>query len=519
MSSVGGFLTPICAGLALFCSLVAAIAPARSMTLEELQEVHLGQVHQAQEIQDFWTSANREVLSRAIAQRPDHGLPPEPSCASDLRDPIQATLCLIRHVHALRFGSASTVIAETDGRLPPPPPPKMEALIDSLRGERLSEYLDSLAPPTSAYRDLMAALQHYRGISEQDWAPLPDTEEILPVEHVALFEEVGRRLRIEGDLADPATDAGEIAAAVRRFQARNGLVPDGRIGKQTIASLNEGPRRRAARIAVALERWRQGPHEFPSERIEVNVADESVRFYWEGRVVLELRAIVGALKHPTPVLAASITAVTFNPSWTIPNSIASKEILPKLRRNAGYLAAHEIEILRRDDDPYGLNVDWHRVRAERFPFQLRQKPGAKNPLGAVKFEMANTDAVYLHDTPDKTLFLRPQRTFSHGCIRVERAAELAAEVLAALGAAAADHDITSAETYTAPLDRPLPIFVLYRTAFVDERGQLQFRPDVYQRDPVIAGALGLDLVKPAPTPAGKDVSCAPTAPLASAVPG
>lgn len=519
MSSVGAFFTLTLAGLALVCSLIAATAPARAMTREELQEVHLDQVYQEQGIQDFWTDVNREVLARAIAQRPDHGLPPEPACASDLREPIRVTLCLIRHVHALRFGSVSTAIAETDGRLPPPPPPKIDALIESLRAERLTEYLDSLAPRASAYRDLMAALQHYRGISEQDWAPLPDTEEILPVEHVVLFEEVARRLRIEGDLADPAPDAAQIAAAVRRFQARNGLVPDGRIGKQTIVALNEGPRRLAARIAVALERWRQGPHEFPSERIEVNVADESVRFYREGRVVLELRAIVGALKHPTPVLAASITAVTFNPPWTIPNSIASKEILPKLRRNAGYLAAHEIEILRREDDPYGLNVNWHRVSAARFPFQLRQKPGAKNPLGAVKFEMANADAVYLHDTPDKTLFLRPQRTFSHGCIRVERASELAAEVLAALGAAAADHAIPSTETYTAPLDRPLPIFVLYRTAFIDDLGQLQFRPDVYQRDPVIAGALGLDLVRPAPAPAGKDVSCAPTAPLASALPG
>jgi murein L,D-transpeptidase YcbB/YkuD len=167
-----------------------------------------------------------------------------------------------------------------------------------------------------------------------------------------------------------------------------------------------------------------------------------------------------------------------------------------LRRDPLYLQKNDIVILNRDADPNGLNVDWRKVSAARFPFQLRQRPGSKNPLGLIKFEMANGFDVYLHDTPAKGLFARARRGLSHGCIRVEQPATLALRLLPDWHEADLQAAIASGETRLIPLPRPLPVYLLYWTAFVDDSGQLNFRDDLYGRDGAIAVALGLSVPAP-----------------------
>jgi murein L,D-transpeptidase YcbB/YkuD len=191
---------------------------------------------------------------------------------------------------------------------------------------------------------------------------------------------------------------------------------------------------------------------------------------------------------------AWVDAVVLHPRWNVPTSIAVEEILPRLRENRRYLAENDIVVLeRRESDPFGLAIDWAAIPADRFPFRLQQQPGPDNPLGRIKLDIPNRFDVYLHDTPTRALFARPVRTASHGCIRVERAADLAVHVLEDEGQGWTRQRLADAldagETQRIPLTRPLPVYILYWTAFVEADGSVQFREDVYGRDRRLAGAL------------------------------
>jgi murein L,D-transpeptidase YcbB/YkuD len=164
----------------------------------------------------------------------------------------------------------------------------------------------------------------------------------------------------------------------------------------------------------------------------------------------------------------------------VPRSIAAGEILPQLRRNPLYLAANEMRILERPDDPHGRSIDWSRVPRAGFPFTLRQAPGPRNPLGRIKFDVPSRYDVYLHDTPERAWFARPERWRSHGCIRLAGARELAA-LLLGWDAAAVEAAIAAGETQRQPIP-PVRLVIAYLTAFVDAAGEVQFRPDVYGRD-------------------------------------
>ena len=193
-----------------------------------------------------------------------------------------------------------------------------------------------------------------------------------------------------------------------------------------------GPRRRSEirQIAVNLERWRWLPRRFESRHLVVNTADATMTVIEDGKVRLASRVVVGDELHPTPVVRSELGAIVFNPTWTVPTSIVVDEFLPKLRANPRFLADNDIVILDRREDPYGLAIDWTAVPTTRFPFRLQQRPGGWNPLGRMRFATPNRFDVYLHDTPLPELFQRDDRALSHGCVRVERARELAALVLA-----------------------------------------------------------------------------------------
>jgi murein L,D-transpeptidase YcbB/YkuD len=238
--------------------------------------------------------------------------------------------------------------------------------------------------------------------------------------------------------------------------------------------------------------------------VVVNAAAATLSLVEASRGVLASRVIVGDPEHPTPVLASEIRALVLNPAWTIPDSIVAAEIVPALQRDPRYLLDRDIVVLDRlATDPHGLSVDWSADPA-RQPFpRLRQRPGPTNPLGRIKFDLPNRFDVYLHDTPSTALFARPVRTRSHGCVRIERALELA--TLALAGHELADRQrlegaLAVGGTRWVPLARPLPVYFLYWTAFIED-GTLHFREDVYGRDGRLAVALG----GPAPPPVPSSV--------------
>ncbi len=202
--------------------------------------------------------------------------------------------------------------------------------------------------------------------------------------------------------------------------------------------------------------------------------------------------IVGRPGNPTPLLRAEGAGVTINPPWTVPQSIAAKEILPKLKRNHAYLVSQDMVLLNGPPgDPQGLHINWRVIRAGTFPYRIRQAPGPRNPLGQIKLELPNRFDVYLHDTPGKAAFARPVRALSHGCVRVQQILPLASYALNAdLDAVEKIRQaINNGATAYIPLHKKLPIYFLYWTAIPDAQGKVQYLPDIYGRDQRLIAAM------------------------------
>lgn len=245
-------------------------------------------------------------------------------------------------------------------------------------------------------------------------------------------------------------------------------------------------------IIANMERWRWLPAMLEPDRVMVNSAASELELWLGGKLVLTSRVIVGRPSNRTPILRAEGAGLTINPPWTVPRSIAAKEILPKLKRNRAWLVSHNMVLLDGPpDDPQGLHVNWRAIPAGTFPYQLRQYPGPRNPLGQIKLELPNRFDVYLHDTPDKALFKRTERHLSHGCVRVEQILPLASYALAA--DLSATQRITqlmeSGETTTIPLQKKLPVYFLYWTAISSPEGEMKYAPDIYGRDRRLIAAL------------------------------
>ena len=256
---------------------------------------------------------------------------------------------------------------------------------------------------------------------------------------------------------------------------------------------------------VNLERWRWLPHDLGARYIIVNTADFNLKAVENGRVALQMRVVVGRPARRSPVFSANMTYLVVNPYWNVPTTIAVEDILPELQKDVAYLAQRGIRVFQNweldapEVDP--ATVDWHAYHANRFPFRLRQDPGPNNALGRIKFMFPNPFAVYLHDTPNRSLFKRVQRDFSSGCIRVEAPFVLADFVLAGderWTPNALTEAIEKGETRTIRLNHPVPVHLLYMTAWADETGVIQFRSDIYDRDRDLDRALSQRRPNPPP---------------------
>lgn len=341
---------------------------------------------------------------------------------------------------------------------------------EAARGkERFGPWLQTLGPPGQAYQDLRAAQRRYlRLVVIGGWPCLPQGPVMREGDADPLAGDLRRRLRAEGYEITGEGDHFDapLASALKTFQVRHGLAPDGVLGPRTRASLDVSAQARLAQIEANLERARWLPRPLAAERLEVDVASATATLFEADTPVLTMRVVVGDLKHKTPIFASRLEAVVVNPPWNVPASIATTEILPRAARDPGYLSRNEFRF-----------VDG----------RLQQRPGAANALGRLKFDLQSPYGVYLHDTPAKSAFARDSRTLSHGCMRLENSEALAKWLLARQGWSAnqLNKAIASGDTRRIVLDRPLPLLVVYRTAFVDESG-LNLRPDPYRWDAALA---------------------------------
>lgn len=431
------------------------------------------------------------------------GLDPEsyavPATGSDIDRDILISDALARFGRALATGRLPP--SRAYGGLGPETRPDFDAaafLTALSAGQALGAAAEPLPPAFAGYFRLRAALARYRQIvRDGGWAAIPDGPSIKAGGHDDRIVLVRKRLIATGDLAavhgKGRTLDAPLAEALKRFQRRHGLDADGAVGRLTLAALNVPAEQRMTQILVNLERWRWMPRRLDPVHVVANLPAARLELVENGEVTMAMRTVVGDVKHPTPGLTTTMSSVVLNPPWTIPPSIASREILPKLRKDPNYLAANNIRILdafpedSRQAD--GQGMDWATYRSKKFPYRLRQQPGPDNALGYVKFNLRDSDDIYLHDTPSRSAFSRSYRALSHGCVRVERPVDLAEALLGDEWKDKVAETIAGAETRTLKLEREVRVYLTYFTAWADGDGVMHFRDDIYGHDARLQAAL------------------------------
>lgn len=291
-------------------------------------------------------------------------------------------------------------------------------------------------------------------------------------------------------VAEPEMYDAALVEAVRRFQAAAGLEPDARVGSGTQAALNRTPAMDVRALRIAMDMRRAAPNPGRERRIEVNIPDFMLHVYDGDTVVLDMPVIVGRPARATPLLATRLTSVQFNPPWGVPIRNAVEDKLPLLQRNPLALTRNGTRIFQRVDgesvevDP--TTVDWRSYSRTNFPFFMRQDPGEANALGRIKFIMPNGEDIFMHDTPERNLFARPERAFSSGCIRLGRPMDflaMAVEGMDGWDRARGQRSVSEGRTFAIGLRRQPSVRLVYRTTVV-ENGQARIRPDLYGHDEV-----------------------------------
>ena len=343
---------------------------------------------------------------------------------------------------------------------------------------------------------LRQALLWYRQMMAQGgWPTLPEGPTLHPGDARMSILLLRDRLRVTGDLSMSQTVENRtffdnaLADAMRRFQYRHGLAQDGVVGLATRAALQVPIEDRVHQLIRNLQRWRELPRDLGPRYIWVNIPAFTLEVVEQGQVVMTMRVVVGRPSWPTPVLSAQLSTLVLNPTWFVPPRIVEKEIIPRLQRDPTYLTTHNMLLMQGygeqmiELDP--KTVDWSQASKRYAGYQVRQRPGPTNPLGRVKFVMPNPLHITLHDTPLRAHFAKTMRAYSHGCIRIEEPIALAEYLLRE------DHEWTRTAILNAihqgvsqqvPLPLPIPIYLVYHTAWVDQDSKVHFRPDIYKWD-------------------------------------
>jgi murein L,D-transpeptidase YcbB/YkuD len=365
--------------------------------------------------------------------------------------------------------------------------------------------LNEQAPAYSQYRDLRKVLAEYRTLAAKGgWPTVPDGDVLKPDMQDARIPLVRKRLAVTDPLVAGNPDSAEfdpaLEEAVKRFQTRHNLSSDGVIGKQSLAAMNVSIEDRIEQIIINMERYRWVDVNEDESLVAVNIAGFTAVAGKPGHFDVSMPVIVGKTYHQTPVFSDEITYVVFNPYWNLTSSIARNETLPRLRKDSHYLEKHNMKIFASWDpgaaELDATTMDWSEVTPRQMnQYHVRQEPGPTNALGTLKLVFPNEHSVYLHDTPAHGLFSQEKRDFSHGCIRMDRPAEMAAWVLGGeekgWTVERVNEIVASRKRQVVVLDEPMPVYLLYRTTYVNpEDNALYFYEDVYGRDKLLATALG-----------------------------
>jgi L,D-transpeptidase YcbB len=421
-----------------------------------------------------WTARVSDLTSEAAQARFDHAM----------------TATLVRYANDLGAGRANPQGKSSSLYVP--------ELVNRVASGDAASVLASVEPQTAEYSRLVLALATYRRLATLDTETLPVVTRLLKGDDYTALPQLAAKLRLYGDLASDATVEGTkydgaIVDAVKHFQSRHGLDNDGIIAKGTFAALNKPASQRVQQIELALERLRWTPVvEAPA--IIVNIPEFKLRALSQINGVeteLEMRVVVGkASSSRTPVFDGDLKHVVFRPYWNVPPSIQRHEIAPKL--SSSYAAAHNYEVVNDAGRVVGINADTVKM-VKNGSLRVRQKPGTSNALGLVKFLFPNDNNVYLHSTPQQSLFARARRDFSHGCVRVEDPAALAEWVLREKPEWTGEK-IRAAMTgkkddVYVNLAKPITVKITYHTVVAQANGDVHFFEDIYGHDAKLVAAL------------------------------
>ncbi len=471
-------------------------------------------VYEAAGWQPIWTEEGAlgeeaAKLEAAIARAPEDGLDPA-------HYDVQAVKALdLKSKGFLKKGSPPDRVAEAEarlsfvflslardlqsGRVEPGKVDKhwfgktrdadfVKTLPATVESGKIEEALSGLVPRHPQYVALKQALARYREIAARGgWPALPEKLALKPGATGPGVAALAARLAAGGDLAAaPAQGAvfdDSLRAALKRFEQRHGLPADGILDPDARAALNVPVAQRIRQIELNLERWRWMPETLGEQHILVNIPTFHLTAFEGDRAALAMRVVTGKKESPTPIFSDEMTTVVFSPYWNVPAEIAKEETIPALMRDPDYLAENDLEAVSGPDGSV----------------RYRQRPGPGNALGQVKFIFPNNFDVYLHDTPADSLFGRVDRDYSHGCVRVEKPFELAQWVLRHQSDWTPERirsAMSAGEERHVALKKPVPVYLVYATAWADADGTLRFAEDVYGHD-----ARQERLLPPSPRPA------------------
>ena len=365
----------------------------------------------------------------------------------------------------------------------------------SLKEEKFNPYVENLYPQHFFYQNSYKALQHYIDLQDEitDYPPIHWKKTLRPGVRSPVVQEIAHRLFLEGDLSEEHNTTlydHTLEKAVKQYQDRHGLKPDGIIGKTTASFFKTTLQQQIDKLAINLERARWVLHQLGHEYVIVNIASYRLYYIEDGVYQFTTPVIVGKKMHETPIFIGKMRYIVYNPTWTVPRSIAVKELLHKAQTREDYLDKFHLELLDHNHKVIDHhNVDFNSYNEHNFPYIFRQKPGNHNALGRIKFLFPNREAIYLHDTPAKSLFSQDKREFSHGCIRVHHPFKLAESILRnqkmwspEIKKLESDKE-GALKTTTLTLKHPIDVLLMYWSAGADKAGNVYFYDDHYHLDP------------------------------------
>ena len=379
-----------------------------------------------------------------------------------------------------------------------------QLLETALASNEIENALYSLLPGHKGYARLRQALVHYRQIVDRGgWPALSKGPKLQKGDRSDRIPALRQRLAADGFIENQSMKDGTLfddalQQALREFQQLNGLETDGILGTQTQQALNISAEQRVRQVIVNMERWRWLPQDWGHRYVLVNIASFNLDVIENEQLVMDMRVIAGRPYRRTPVFSGRMTYLVMNPSWEVPNKIAIKDLLPKIKKDPQFLSQQKIKVFKGWGSNAGeINpdaVDWKAVTESNFKYRFRQAPGPLNALGRIKFMFPNQFDVYLHDTPAKNLFGKSRRDFSSGCIRMEKPVEFA-EYLLRNHPAWPPEKIRSSLNDSQPIEQtvqvpePINIHILYWTVWLGHDSLFHFSPDIYGRDSALDAAL------------------------------